>query len=48
MDFNKTHSIQIRFVTGPENILLAGVCVHFFFLEMLGAVAVKGLNSSLF
>ena len=29
MDFNKTHSILIRFVTGPENILFAGVCVHF-------------------
>ena len=28
MDFHKTHSIKIRFVTGPENILFAGVCVY--------------------
>jgi len=25
MDFHKTHSIEIRFVVGPENKLFAGV-----------------------
>ena len=29
MDFHKTHSIEIRVVTGPENIKFKGVCVHF-------------------
>ena len=27
--FIKTHSIEIRFVTELENVLFAGVCVHF-------------------
>ena len=29
MDFHKTHNIEVRFVTGPETILFAGVCMHF-------------------
>ena len=43
----KMHSVENRFVTGPSNILSAGMCacVHFsaqiFFLQ---AVAVKGLS----
>ena len=44
MDFLKTYSIQIRFVTGPKNILFTGVCVCILFSpEILQAGAGKGL-----
>ena len=47
--FIKTHSIQIRFATGPKKILFAGACVHFSARKFYGlgggggGGAVKGL-----
>ena len=29
MDFHNMHCIESRFVIGTENILFAGMCVHF-------------------
>ena len=43
MNFNKTRSIEVRFVIGPQNILFAGVCVRFFSPEIVWAGAEKGL-----
>ena len=41
--FIKTHNIEIRFVTGPENRLFIGVCVQFSACKFLQAGAVKEL-----
>ena len=38
------HSIEIRLVVGPENILFAGVCVHFFSPVILQAWGREGVN----
>ena len=43
MDFHKTHSIEVKFVTGLQNILFASMCVHFFSPEIVRAGAMKGL-----
>ena len=40
----KTHNTESRYVIRPENILFAGICVHFFNPEVLHAGAVKGLK----
>ena len=42
--FFKTHTIESRCVTGPENILFSGASMHFFWPGILQAGAVKGLN----
>ena len=43
----KTHTINIRFVIGPKNILFSGAYAHFSARKILHAGAVKGLSVSI-
>ena len=44
MDFHKTHSIEIRFVIGPEIYCSQDVCVHFSAGKFYG-LGKKGLKA---